>query len=191
MVSNQEQALENIITLGIINPSLREILRTEASTTILQLQRMSSAWSQEYGTVNVKAFRALTVLNDSEIYSFVDAASFCEDRTRRELFLPKLEEYLLYGLFGVKYHCHKLIDNLSDPNSSFLVLRIIIHRWRNSNIAWGRLMNRTMMLVCIGIIHIIPPVENATEWHTLDEMVVGVGAARQVLSLRYSHVHSM
>lgn len=102
MVSNQEQALENIITLGIISPSLRELLKGEATTKILHLQRMSSIWGREYGSVNVKAFRALTVLNDSEIISLVDGAIFCRERQRLESFLPKLEEYFMYELFGVE-----------------------------------------------------------------------------------------
>ena len=85
-----------------MSPSLRGILKTRATTTILQLQRMSSIWGREYRPLNVKAFRALTVLNDSEIINLVDDAIFRRERPRLELFLPKLEEYIMYGLFGIR-----------------------------------------------------------------------------------------
>lgn len=42
---------------------------------------------------------------------------------------------------------------------------------------------------CIDLIHKIPPVDDATEWPILDEIVADAFVACISASLRYVHVH--
>lgn len=65
---------------------------------------------QEYGSVGVKASRALTVLDDFRISDLADIAFSCGGLDEREISLSKLEKYFVYAFLDLYYHYHDLID---------------------------------------------------------------------------------
>ena len=89
---------------------LREILRTCTAAKIHQLQGMRN--SQQDILVNLKASRALMVINDVKINRLVDAA-YSVDKDENPTFIPELEYYYTYASLGDYYYYLRLIEKLA------------------------------------------------------------------------------
>lgn len=114
ITSNQEQALENIITLRTMEPYLRDILRTCAIPRIRQIQKASTIWSQDSRELNVKVLRALSVLNDSRVSHLVGVAlSFGEDTANGLSLSSELMNYYMYAPFCIHDLHHRLTETLA------------------------------------------------------------------------------
>lgn len=114
ITSNQEQALENIITLRTMEPYLRDILRTCAIPRIRQIQKASTIWSQNSTELKVKVLRALSVPNDSRVSHLVGMALSFGEVTANGLSLSsELMDYYMYAPFCVHHLHHMLTETLA------------------------------------------------------------------------------